>query len=234
MIRIGTSGYNYPEWKGPFYPDGLPTTRMFAFYAERFGTVEINYTFYRMPTPSTIAGWVRAAPPGFLYTLKAPKRITHDKRLRDCSDATTRFLEMAAGLGDCRGCLLFQLPPNLRRDDERLAAFLDTLPGGTRAAFEFRHPSWFDPAVFSVLGSRNLAVCVAESDTLQTPVVTTADFAYFRLRDEGYTPADIKRWAGVLRGLDSCQDVFVYFKHEAAGTGPRLAAMLMKELGETR
>ncbi len=230
MIRVGTSGYDYPEWKGSFYPSDLPATRLFAYYAERFSTVEINYTFYRMPTPATIASWVEAAPAAFLYTLKAPRRITHEKRLKDCADSTARFLEMAAGLGDHLGCLLFQLPPNLKRDDDRLAAFLETVPEGTRAAFEFRHASWFDPRVFDILGSRNVALAVADSEKLRTPTVRTATYGYVRLRDEGYTPADIRQWAATVRDFEGCSDVFVYFKHEAAGMGPALANALMAHL----
>src|SRR4051812_28717538 len=155
--HIGTSGYNYPEWRGSFYPEKFPTAKMLAFYAERFNTVEVNYTFYRMPTEALLAGWAAGTPPHFVFTLKAPRRITHDSKLQRCEDLTQAFCRTAATLGAKLGVLLFQLPPNLKRDDAIFKDFLDVLPQGTRAAFEFRHPSWHDAAVFDALRSRNLA-----------------------------------------------------------------------------
>ncbi|MBM3778122.1 MAG: DUF72 domain-containing protein [Acidimicrobiia bacterium] len=232
MIWIGTSGYNYPEWKGSFYPDTLPASRMLPYYAERFPTVEINHTFYRMPNEKTLAGWAAATPSPYRFTLKAPRRITHDARLKACGEATARFVDVAGVLGDKLGALLFQLPPSLRRNTELLDAFLDTLPTGVRAAFEFRHASWLEPEIWARLGDRNLALCVADSERLSTPVEITADYAYFRLRDEGYTPDDITRWADIIRERTSpCADVFVYFKHEEQGKGPELAALLRERLG---
>ncbi len=191
MIWIGTSGYNYPEWKGSFYPADLPAKKMLGYYAARFPTVEINYTFYRMPTEKLVTGWAEGVPSPYRFTLKAPRRITHDSRLKDCADAVGRFCEVAAALGDKRGALLFQLPPFLRKDLALLDAFLPMLPDGTPAAFEFRHASWFDDEVQARLQARNLALCIADSEKLSTPVKVTADYAYFRLRDEGYTPDDI-------------------------------------------
>lgn len=227
MIHIGTSGYNYPEWKGSFYPESLPANRMLGFYAERFTTVEINYTFYRMPTEKVVAGWAAGTPDGFLFALKAPQRITHMARLRDCADALARFCAVADGLGARRAPYLFQLPPNFKADLPRLEAFLDLLPAGTRAAFEFRHASWLNDDTCGLLRSRNIALCVADSETFETPVVVTADYAYFRLRDEGYVAADIAAWADTIRDATAaCQDVFVYFKHEQQGTGPAFAALL--------
>ena len=232
MIWIGTSGYNYPEWKGSFYPAGLASAKMLPYYAARFPTVEINYTFYRMPTEKLVAGWAAQTPSPFKLTLKAPRRITHDSRLKDCGPAVANFCQVAATLGDKLGTLLFQLPPFLRKDIGLLDAFLTELPPGVRAAFEFRHVSWFDEAVFERLSGRNMALCVADSDKLSTPVRITADYAYFRLRDEGYQPDDIKRWADVIaRETASCQDVFVYFKHEDEGKGPEFATLLMTYLG---
>jgi uncharacterized protein YecE (DUF72 family) len=230
---IGTSGYNYPEWKGSFYPDTLAAARMLPYYAERFATVEINYTFYRTPTEKILEGWDRATPPHFRLTLKAPKRITHDARLRDCADRVRQFMETAAVLGPKLGALLFQLPPNLKKDVALLDAFLDGFPPRVCAAFEFRHPSWLADDVYERLRARNLALCVADSERLSTPVEITADYAYFRLRDEGYTPADIATWGRVIaeRTSSSCRDVFVYFKHEEEGKGPELARMLMERLG---
>jgi len=231
-IWVGTSGYNYPEWRGSFYPQKFATRKMLAFYAERFSTVEINYTFYHSPTPAILAGWSGQTPAPFKFALKAPKRITHVARLRDCGEALRHFVETAAGLGPKLGPLLFQLPPFFKKDIGVLDAFIAGLPPEIRATFEFRHPSWFDGEVFARLRARNLALCVADSEKLSTPVEITADCAYFRLRDEGYQPADIKRWARTIEDRTShCRDVFVYFKHEEAGTGPQFARLLKEALG---
>jgi uncharacterized protein YecE (DUF72 family) len=232
MIWVGTSGYNYPEWKGSFYPEKLPSAKMLPFYAERFPTVEINYTFYRAPNEKILAGWSSATPDPFKLTLKAPKRITHDARLRDCGDRVRQFLETAATLGPKLGALLFQLPPNLKKDLALLDAFLETFPPTVCAAFEFRHESWLTDEVYERLRARNLALCVADSERLSTPVEMTADYGYFRLRDEGYTPDDIARWAAVIQERTAdARDVFVYFKHEEEGKGPEFAALLMSHLG---
>jgi len=231
MVWVGTSGYNYPEWKGSFYPADLAAKKMLPYYAARFPTVEINYTFYRMPTEKLVAGWAEQTPSPYQLTLKAPRRITHDSRLKDAADSVARFTEVAATLGDKLGTLLFQLPPFLRKDLALLDAFLPQLPAGTRAAFEFRHASWFDEEVFSRLAARNLSVCIADSEKLSTPVRVTADYSYFRLRYEGYQPDDIKRLADTIASsTTSCHDVFVYFKHEESGKGPEFARLLMNHL----
>jgi len=232
MIWVGTSGYNYPEWKGSFYPSDLAAAKMLPYYAARFPTVEINYTFYRMPTEKLVSGWAGQTPSPYQLTLKAPRRITHDSRLKGAGDAVARFCEVAATLGDKLGTLLFQLPPFLRKDLAVLDGFLTELPAGVRGAFEFRHVSWLDEDVFGRLAARNLAVCIADSEKLSTPVRVTADYAYFRLRDEGYQPDDIKRWADTIAAsTSSCRDVFVYFKHEESGKGPEFARLLMDHLG---
>jgi len=232
MIWVGTSGYNYPEWKGTFYPPDLAAAKMLPYYAARFPTVEINYTFYRAPTEKILQGWSEATPESFKLTLKAPRRITHDARLRDCADKVRQFLETAAVLGPKLGVLLFQLPPNLKLDLALFDAFLDTFPPRVRAAFEFRHASWFSPEVFDRLRARDLALCIADSEKLSTSVEMTASYAYFRLRDEGYTPPDIERWAGVVsRCAEGREDVFVYFKHEESGKGPEFGHALMAHLG---
>ena len=229
---IGTSGYNYPEWRGSFYPEKFPTAKMLAFYAERFNTVEVNYTFYRIPTPALLDGWARGTPDGFTFTLKAPRRITHDSKLQRVEDLTQTFCKTATTLGSKLGVLLFQLPPTMKRDDAVFGSFLDTIPDGTRAAFEFRHASWHDAAVFDALRRRNLALCIADSEKLTTPVVQTADYAYYRLRDEGYQPADIERWGTTIRqSADGIRDAYVYFKHEEQGKGPEFAQLLMTSLG---
>jgi len=228
-VLVGTSGYNYPEWRGTFYPEKFSTDKMLAFYAARFPTVEINYTFYRMPNEKLLAGWAAGTPDGFSFTLKAPRRITHDSKLQRCEELLQTFCTVAATLGPKLATLLFQLPPTMKKDVEVLRAFTELVPTGTRAAFEFRHASWFEAEVFDVLRARNLALCIADSEKLSTPVEMTADYAYFRLRDEGYQPADLDRWAGVIAGLPVRQ-AFVYFKHEEEGLGPAFAKHLMERL----
>ena len=228
-VSVGTSGYNYPEWRGTFYPEKFSTDKMLAYYSERFPTVEINYTFYRLPTEKLLAGWAAGTPEHFTFTLKAPRRITHDAKLRHCEDLTQTFCRTAQTLGSKLAVLLFQLPPTSKKDAEVLRDFSEVLPDGTRAAFEFRHPSWFDAEIFDILRARNLALFVADSEKLSAPVEITADYAYFRLRDEGYQQADIERWAGVIRGL-SAATAYVYFKHEEQGHGPEFAKRLMSLL----
>jgi uncharacterized protein YecE (DUF72 family) len=232
VIWVGTSGYNYPEWKGSFYPADLPTAKMLPYYAARFPTVEINYTFYRMPNEKLVAGWAAQTPCPYKLTLKAPRRITHDSRLKNCAPLVKTFCSVAGTLGEKLGALLFQLPPSLKKDLSSFDAFLEDLPPKACAAFEFRHPSWLDEEIAARLAARNFALCVADSEKLSTPVRVTADHAYFRLRDEGYTPDDIARWAETIaRETGSCREVFVYFKHEEQGKGPELARILMQRLG---
>jgi len=229
-VLVGTSGYNYPEWRGTFYPEKFSTTRMLPFYAERFPTVEINYTFYRLPDEKLLAGWSAQTPDHFCFTLKAPRRITHDAKLQRCEDLVSTFCRVAGTLGPKLGVLLFQLPPSFRKDLPVFEQFLDALPAGTRAAFEFRHPSWHEAEVFEALRSRNLALCIADSEKMSTPVEVTATYAYFRLRDEGYGQADIARWAQTISGLAGADQVLVYFKHEEQGLGPDFAQRLMAQL----
>jgi uncharacterized protein YecE (DUF72 family) len=230
MILVGTSGYNYPEWKGSFYPSDLPTAKMLPYYASKFPTVEINYTFYRMPTPKLIAGWRAQVPPEFRFTLKAPKRITHDKRLRpaDVAESVNGFITAASELGPQMAALLFQLPPNFKKDVGLLKEFLALLPPKTTAAFEFRNASWLEEDVFEALRARNIALCIADSETRETPMISTADYAYFRLRDEGYGDGDIAKWADAAKQLgQSAKDVFVYFKHEDEGKGAAFGQQMM-------
>jgi uncharacterized protein YecE (DUF72 family) len=225
-VLVGTSGYNYPEWRGTFYPEKFSTNKMLPFYAERFPTVEINYTFYRLPTDKLLAGWSAATPESFCFTLKAPRRITHDAKLQRTESLVHAFCQTAHTLGPKLGVLLFQLAPTFKKDASIQREFVSQLPEGTRAAFEFRHPSWFDDEVFTTLGDRNIALCIADSEKLTTPLEITADYAYFRLRDEGYQPADIERWARTIAGLPAVTDAFVYFKHEEQGLGPEFARRL--------
>jgi len=231
MIWTGTSGYNYPEWKGSFYPSDLPVAKMLPYYAARFPTVEINYTFYRMPSEKLVAGWAAQTPSPYKLTLKAPRRITHDSRLKNCGSLVTTLCQVAGTLGEKLGALLFQLPPSSKKDLAVLDAFLDELPPKVCAAFEFRHQSWLDEEVLGRLAKRNLALCIADSEKMSTPVRITADYAYFRLRDEGYTPDDVKRWAVTIASQTvDCREVFVYFKHEEEGKGPEFARLLQESL----
>jgi len=233
MILVGTSGYNYPEWKGSFYPSDLAASKMLPYYASKFRTVEINYTFYRMPTSKIVTGWASQVPPEFRFTLKAPKRITHDKRLRaaDVADSLRAFLSAAGELGPQLAALLFQLPPNFKKDLVLLDEFLALLPPKTKAAFEFRNASWLDDEVFAALKARNIALCIADSEARQTPAVATADYAYLRLRDEGYGDTEIAHWTETAKQLDAtCSDVFVYFKHEDEGKGAAFGQQMIQLL----
>jgi uncharacterized protein YecE (DUF72 family) len=226
-LWIGTSGFQYPEWKGTFYPETLPVGKMLPFYSERFSTTEINYSFRRIPSAKTIEGWREKTPEHFRFSLKAPQKITHFAKLRDCSDTLIYFQEVVAGLGAKLGAILFQLPPNFQKDAPRLASFLNDIPPGMRAAFEFRHPSWFCDEIFEHLKKNNAALCIAESADLATPLVATADFGYLRLRREDYTEADIAKWARFIQAQQAnWRDSFIYFKHEESGVGPKFAAQM--------
>jgi uncharacterized protein YecE (DUF72 family) len=197
---------------------------MLPYYAGRFATVEINYTFHRMPNAKTIAGWDAETPAGFTFALKAPKRITHDARLKDVDDPLRYFLDTVGTLGRKLGPILFQLPPYDRKDLDRLGGVLALLPTSLRVAFEFRHASWFSDDVYGLLRSRNAALCIADTENGTTPLVATADFGYCRLRDEGYTDDELKTWAETVTRLSAAwQDAFVYFKHEESGIGPAFA-----------
>jgi uncharacterized protein YecE (DUF72 family) len=230
-VAVGTSGYAYKEWKGSFYPDDLPADGMLRFYGERFRAVEINNTFYRMPSEKVLVTWAAEVPDGFTFVLKASQRITHRKRLKDAGEEVQYFLKTANVLGPKLGPTLFQLPPNLKKDLPRLEAFLGLIPRTWRAAFEFRHVSWFEDDVYAALKSHDAALCIAdvdpaeegEKEALQVPFVATAEWGYLRLRRAGYTRADLEAWAGRI-GAQVWRDAFVFFKHEEAGAGPKLAA----------
>jgi uncharacterized protein YecE (DUF72 family) len=222
-LYVGTSGYAYKEWKGSFYPPDLPDKRMLHYYGEHFRAVEINNTFYRMPTAPLLQTWAGEVPADFRFVLKASQRITHQHRLVDADEDVGYLLDVAATLQQRLGALLFQLPPNLKKDAPRLAAFLSLLRTPHRAAFEFRHPSWFDDDVFALLHEHQAALCIAEAEgDLVVPVVATADWGYLRLRRPEYGDAELKAWAQRLR-QQNWQDAFVFFKHEEAGRGAQLA-----------
>jgi uncharacterized protein YecE (DUF72 family) len=229
-VWIGTSGFQYAEWKGNFYPEDLPTAKMLSFYAEQFATTEINYTFHRIPAQKTIENWKAQTPGRFRFALKAPQKITHWAKLRDCANTLDYFCKVVTDLGEHLGPLLFQLPPNFKKDADVLSSFLRELPT-LRGAFEFRDESWFDDEIFDLLGSRNIALCIADTDTIATPKKITADYGYLRLRREDYTDEDVKRWSEFLREQDAhWGEAFVYFKHEESGIGPKLARRMINML----
>jgi uncharacterized protein YecE (DUF72 family) len=230
MIHVGTSGYSYPEWRGTFYPERFPPARMLPYYAERFRTVELNNTFYRMPTAKTVSAWDQETPAGFRFALKVPQRITHFARLRDVAEPLRFLLDTVGGLGPKLGPLLLQLPPNFRKDVGRLDQCLALVPAPVRMAVEFRHASWLDEEVYAALRARSAALCIADTEEATTPDVVTADFGYLRLRDRAYERDELVRWARIARRPE-WRDAFVYFKHEESGTGPALAGELVGLLG---
>jgi uncharacterized protein YecE (DUF72 family) len=233
-VVAGTSGYAYKEWKGSFYPEDLKPDQYLGYYASRLGAVEINNTFYRMPTERLLLDWAAQVPDGFTFVLKASQRITHRKRLADCAEEVGYFLRTANVLGKRLGPTLFQMAPNFKKDLGRLRAFLELVPRTWRAAFEFRHDSWFDDDVFAALGAHgNAALCVADvapEEGPSAPLVATADWGYLRLRREDYTPEDLADWTRRV-SAQSWREAFVFFKHEEAGAGPRLAQEFLGLLG---
>jgi uncharacterized protein YecE (DUF72 family) len=229
-VRIGTSGFSYKEWKGSFYPEDIPASEMLRFYAGRFSTVEINNTFYRMPQASVLAGWAEQVPDGFTFSLKASQRITHRSRLKDAADSVGFFFRVAATLGDRLGPVLFQLPPNLKKDVPRLRDFLRLIPPGARAAFEFRHDSWHDDEVYGLLREAGAALCIAEDEERVTPLVSTTGWGYLRLRRQDYGPETIAAWGRLIQE-QPWSDAFVYFKHEDEARGPLFAEGLVNILG---
>ena len=228
---VGTSGYSYPEWKGSFYPLKFPATKMLGYYAERFRAVEINNTFYRPPTAQLLEGWAGQVPENFRFVLKAPQEITHVKRLAGACDQVSSLVATAGVLGARLGPVLFQLPPGFRKDVSLLSEFLGRMPA-CRAAFEFRHASWFAEDVFELLRDHQCALCIADADDgLEVPFVPTAGWGYVRLRRVSYDDAALREWVERLRGA-GWSEGYVFFKHEDAGTGPRLATRLLELLAE--
>jgi uncharacterized protein YecE (DUF72 family) len=231
-VWVGTSGFSYPPWRGSFYPEKLPAADMLAFYAQQLPTVEINNTFYRMPTSALLERWSAATPADFVFALKCSRRITHELRLHDAQSAVERFASGAATLGSKLGPVLFQLPPWLHKDLERLQAFLTVLAQaghGIRPAFEFRHASWFSDDVYATLRSAGAALCIAEAEKLETPLQATTSWGYLRLRREDYTPALLDAWAERIAG-QPWSEAYVFVKHETA-EAPVLARGLLAALG---
>ena len=227
-LHVGTSGYSYKEWKGNFYPEDLPAKEMLSYYSRRLPAVEINNTFYRQPQPSMIENWRAQVPAHFRFSIKATQRITHIKRLKNTADETKYLLETVSLLEQRLGVVLFQLPPNMKKDAERLKDFLALLSADTRAAFEFRHETWFDDETFDLLRSKDCALVVSDTDEKPlTEIINTAQWGYLRLRRTAYEEKDLAEWLKRVKG-QKWKDAFVFFKHEDEGTGPKLAARFIE------
>jgi uncharacterized protein YecE (DUF72 family) len=229
-LLVGTSGYSYKQWKGNFYPEKLPDRDMLGFYANHFSTVEINHSFYRMPTESALVNWAKSVPEGFRFALKANQRISHIQRLRGCESTLKRFLEIASVLndGDHLGPILVQLPPNFKFDKPLLEDFLALRPPAFRFAFEVRHPSWYTDETYAVLREHKTALCLSETEKQTPPDVLTADFTYARLRLENYTIKQLAAWKKRFDDwVNAGVDVYVYCKHEDEGKAPEYARQLL-------
>jgi uncharacterized protein YecE (DUF72 family) len=233
-LFAGASGFAYKPWKGPFYPVDLPDAEMLSYYAARLPAVEINNTFYRLPKAKLLEDWAAQTPNGFRFVLKASRRITHMQRLKDVGELVAYLFETAGALGPKLGPFLFQLPPHLKKDLDRLRAFLDLVPGDRKVALEFRNASWFEDDVFAVLAAHDVALCVAETEpddkesgSEPVPLVATASWGYLRLRRENYGDADLETWAERIRG-QNWSEAYVFFKHEDDGTAPKFALRLME------
>jgi uncharacterized protein YecE (DUF72 family) len=225
QLLVGTSGYSYKEWLGHFYPEKLPANEMLRYYAGHFSTVEINNTFYRMPAESMLVQWTEQVPDRFKFTLKAPRRITHEQRLRESEANVTEFLRRTGALGDKLGALLFQLPPFLKKDLPRLRDFLALLPAGREVAFEFRNATWHDEDVYELLRSREAILCVTDTDEGDTPFVATAGCGYVRLRRTHYDDEDLHGWVGQIKSK-ALPTTYVYFMHEDEALGTRFGRRL--------
>jgi len=226
-LYAGTSGYSYKEWKGSFYPEKIAAKDMLSYYASRLPAVELNKRFYRTPDKSVVESWKAQVPGNFRFSVKAPQMITHFKRLNDVAAETRSMLRTFSLLEDRLGVILFQLPPNMKKDLARLKTFLKKLPADIRTAWEFRHPSWFDDDVLALLRGQNRALCIA--DTVELPAThidKSADWGYLRLRRVKYKKSDLVEWSNRIQAQD-WQDAFVFFKHEDEGTGPKLAARFL-------
>ncbi|HVO39570.1 MAG TPA: DUF72 domain-containing protein [Spirochaetia bacterium] len=225
-LRIGTSGYSYKEWKGTFYPEDLKAADMLRFYARHLGTVEINNTFYRMPTEKLLGAWASQVPETFRFVLKVSQKVTHFKRLNGVEEEVEYLLKTVGTLGEKLGALLVQIPPNFKRDDDRLKRFLGLLPAGVRAALEVRNPSWLDPEVYALLEKHGVALVASQTDEVPDPsIVTTAPWGYLRLRKSEYTPAELEEWSRTI-AAQGWEEAFVFFKHEqiAPGLAEKLTA----------
>ena len=231
VIRAGTSGFSFPEWKGRFYPADIAAKDMLRYYAGRFPTVEINNTFYRLPKAEVLAGWTKEVPQDFQFVLKCSQFITHIKRLKDPAAPLAILFGVTQALGPQLGASLFQLPPNMKKDAERFAGFLAALPKGRRVAIEFRHATWFDDEIFGLMQKAGAALCVADTgEEPVAPLVATTDWGYLRLRREKFTDRELKAWVKRI-GEQPWTDAYVFLRHEEEAIGPKLAARIMKLAG---
>ena len=231
-LYAGTSGYSYKEWKGPFYPEKMKNDELLSFYSQKLSAVEINNTFYRMPKTSVLEGWAEQVPKNFRFVIKATRRITHFKRLNDTEDIIDYLYDATSVLEKRLGVIFYQLPPNFKKDMDKLTAFLAILPDDVHAAFEFRHESWFDDDVYQALKEKNCALCLADADgDLDVPLVSTAKWGYLRLRKPSYRKPDLEKW---LKWIDEqkWKETYVFFKHEEAGAGPKMAGKFLDLAGK--
>ena len=236
-LHVGTSGYSYAEWKGSFYPEKLPAKDMLKFYAESFDTVEINNTFYRMPQPSLLTGWMAQVPSTFTFVLKAPRRLSHGKAWSEDQAGFDLFVKTARTLEGRLGPVLFQLPPFAKKDTERLARLLSYVPEGVKLALEVRNPSWLDDEVFALLGKHDAALCVSDDDVEKLKssreLPDIASWGYLRLRKTEYSDADLRTWLTQI-GARSWKDAYVFFKHEESGSAPAFAKRFQELWAEVR
>jgi uncharacterized protein YecE (DUF72 family) len=236
-LYAGTSGFAYPAWKPGFYPAKLPANQFLKHYAERLNCVEINYTFRRLPAAATLENWVSQTPPGFVFAVKANMRITHILRLKNAEAATDLFLKAIDPLRTSRhlGPILFQLPPQMKCDENLLHDYLELLPKGLRYAFEFRHTSWLTDSIYTELRNRNISLCVAETEKLEVPEVITADFVYYRLRKPDYTDEDVQGFAARAQELlTNGKDLYLMFKHEETPEGALNAQRVLELAGVSK
>ena len=234
QLFIGTSGWAYPTWKPAFYPEKLAQTKFLTYYASQLNTVEVNLTFRQLLKDTTAAKWIAQTPPNFRFTIKAHQVITHIKRLKNAEEFLARFVSTIEPLSQAGkiGCVLFQLPPNMRADPKLLQDFLTTIPRGLKAAFEFRNESWFADDIFSCLKQHNRALCVAETEDRITPDVVTADFCYYRYRKPEYTPEERQAMLRRMQEhLSNGRDIYAYFKHEETPQGAIYAVDVLKQAG---
>ena len=231
LLRAGTSGFSFPEWKGNFYPDKLAAKDMLRYYGERLTTVEINNTFYKLPKESMLAGWASEVPEDFRFAVKGSQFITHIKRLKECAQYVATLYKVSDAFGPKLGTVFFQLPPNFKKDVPLLVDFLATRPDARRVAMEFRHASWFDDEVFDALRQAKVALCVSDTgEEPVTPLVATTDWGYLRLRREEYEDGDLKAWVRSIQE-QPWTDAFVFVKHEEGGVGPILAKKIREIAG---
>ena len=237
-VRIGTSGWHYKHWRGPYYPPSVPPRAMLNYYARDFDTVEVNNSFYRLPAAATFDAWRKSTPAAFSFAVKGSRYLTHRKKLLDPKPALDRLMEAAEGLGRKLGPILFQLPPNWQCNPDRLQAFLRSLSSGPRYSIEFRDQSWHNSQVFQLLRDHNVAFCIYELGGVRSPIEVTADFVYVRLHGPGnkyqgdYSTETLKSWAAhIERWIDSSRDVYVYFDNDQAGYAVKNARELKQRLG---